>query len=168
MWRICRLLPCDGGGSRREIRKVVFLTRTGFLLYLKCLSNQPIVDANGQILGRLATFLASVLMGKTKPVYTPHEDVGDFIVVINAEKVAVTGKKSEQKVYRRHSGYPGGLKTVEYTDMQNKAPERIIMEAVSGMLPKNKLRQVYLKKLKVYSGTDHPHQAQQPEPLSPR
>jgi large subunit ribosomal protein L13 len=126
-----------------------------------------VVDANGQILGRLATFLANVLMGKTKPVYTPHEDVGDFIVVINADKVAVTGKKAEQKVYRRHSGYPGGLKTVEYSDMQSKAPEKIIMEAVSGMLPKNKLRQVYLKKLKVYSGTDHPHQAQQPEPLSP-
>lgn len=127
-----------------------------------------VVDANGQILGRLATFLAQVLMGKTKPVYTTYEDVGDFVVVINADKVAVTGKKAEQKVYRRHSGYPGGLKTVEFDELQKKAPEKVIVEAVSGMLPKNKLRQVYLKKLKVYSGTDHPHQAQQPEPLSPR
>jgi len=127
-----------------------------------------VVDANGQILGRLATFLAQVLMGKTKPVYTKHDDAGDFVVVINADKIAVSGKKAEQKIYRRHSGYPGGLKNVEFSKLQESAPEKIIVEAVSGMLPKNKLRQVYLKKLKVYSGTDHPHQAQQPEPLSPR
>jgi len=126
-----------------------------------------IVDAQGQILGRLATFLARVLTGKTKPVYTAHEDVGDFVIVVNAEKVAVSGKKKDQKVYRHHSGYPGGLKIVEFSEMQKKAPEKVIVEAVSGMLPKNKLRQVYLKKLKVYSGTEHPHQAQQPEPLSP-
>jgi large subunit ribosomal protein L13 len=127
-----------------------------------------VVDANGQTLGRLATFLAQVLMGKTKPVVTRHEDVGDFVVVVNAEKIAVTGKKQSQKLYRRHSGYPGGLKEVAFSEMQKKAPEKVILEAVSGMLPKNKLRQVYLKKLKVYSGGEHPHQAQRPEPLSPQ
>ena len=127
-----------------------------------------LVDANGQILGRLATFLAQVLMGKTKPIHTRHEDVGDFVVVVNAEKIAVSGKKRSQKLYRRHSGYPGGLKTVALSDLQKKAPEKVILEAVSGMLPKNKLRQVYLKKLKVYSGGEHPHQAQRPEPLSPQ
>ena len=127
-----------------------------------------LVDANGQILGRLASSVARVLMGKTKPVYAPHEDVGDFVVVVNAEKVAVTGKKRSQKVYRHHSGYPGGLKSVTLSDLQKKAPEKVILEAVSGMLPKNKLRQVYLKKLKVYSGSDHPHAAQRPEVLSVR
>jgi large subunit ribosomal protein L13 len=125
-----------------------------------------LVDADGQILGRLATRVASILMGKTKPVYTAHEDVGDFVVVVKAEKVAVTGKKSEKKVYRRHSGYPGGLKSVGFEEQLQKAPEKIILEAVSGMLPKNKLRPVYLKKLKVYKGTQHPHQAQRPEVLS--
>lgn len=126
-----------------------------------------VVDAQGQILGRLATFLARVLTGKIKPVYTAHEDVGDFVIVVNAEKVATSGKKKDQKVYRRHSGYPGGLKTIGFSELQKRAPEKVIVEAVSGMLPKNKLRQVYLKKLKVYSGTEHPHQAQMPEPLSP-
>lgn len=127
-----------------------------------------VVDASGQVLGRLATFVAKVLTGKVKPVYTPHEDVGDFVVVVNAEKISVTGKKPSQKMYRHHTGYPGGLKSELFSDLQQRAPERIITEAVSGMLPKNKLRQVYLKKLKVYSGSDHPHQAQQPEALSVR
>lgn len=127
-----------------------------------------LVDADGQVLGRLATFLANVLTGKTKPVYTAHEDVGDFVVVVNAEKVAITGKKRSQKVYRHHTGYPGGLKTEAFSDLQKRAPEKIVQEAVSGMLPKNKLRQVYLKKLKVYSGTEHPHAAQKPEVLSVR
>ncbi|PWT94214.1 MAG: 50S ribosomal protein L13 [Acidobacteria bacterium] len=127
-----------------------------------------LVDASGQILGRLATEVARVLVGKNKPVYTPHEDVGDFVVVVNADKIAVTGSKDTDKLYRHHTGYPGGLKAVSFTELQKKAPEKVIMEAVSGMLPKNKLRQVYLKKLKIYSGTDHPHQAQQPEPLSLR
>jgi large subunit ribosomal protein L13 len=128
--------------------------------------NWYLVDANGQVLGRLATFLAKVLMGKTKPVYTSYQDVGDFVVVVNAEKVAITGKKQSQKVYRRHSGYPGGFKSETLSDLQKRAPERVILEAVSGMLPKNKLRQVYLKKLKVYCGSEHPHQAQRPEVLS--
>lgn len=125
-----------------------------------------LVDADGQVLGRLATRVASILMGKTKPVYTAHEDVGDFVVIVNAEKVTLTGKKSAKKVYHRHSGYPGGLKTISFTDQLQKAPEKIILEAVSGMLPKNKLRAVYLKKLKVYRGSDHPHEAQRPEVLS--
>ncbi|HSP06491.1 MAG TPA: 50S ribosomal protein L13 [Acidobacteriota bacterium] len=127
-----------------------------------------VVDAEGQVLGRLATFVAKVITGKAKPVYTAHEDVGDFVVVVNADKVALTGRKAEQKVYRHHTGYPGGLKTISVSDLQKKAPERVILEAVSGMLPKNKLRQVYLKKLKVYAGSSHPHEAQRPEPLAVR
>jgi large subunit ribosomal protein L13 len=127
-----------------------------------------VVDANGQVLGRLATFLANILTGKAKPEFTASQDVGDFVVVVNAEKIVVTGKKRSDKVYHRHTGYPGGLKSVNFSDLQKKAPEKVILEAVSGMLPKNKLRQVYLKKLKVYSGGEHPHQAQRPEALSPR
>ena len=127
-----------------------------------------VVDAEGQVLGRLATFVAKVITGKTKPVYTAHEDVGDFVVVVNADKVTLTGRKAEQKVYRHHTGYPGGLKTVPVSVLQKKAPEKVILEAVSGMLPKNKLRQVYLKKLKVYAGSSHPHEAQRPEPLAVR
>lgn len=127
-----------------------------------------VVDAKGQTLGRLATFLAKVLMGKNKPVYTTYEDVGDFIVVVNAEKIRVTGKKAEQKTYIHHTGYPGGFKEIPMSVVQKKSPEKVIVEAVSGMLPKNKLRPVYLKKLKVYAGEQHPHEAQQPEPLTPR
>ena len=127
-----------------------------------------LVDASGQTLGRLATFLAKVLTGKTKPVYTAYEDVGDFVVVVNAEKIRVTGRKVDQKIYRHHSGYPGGLKSTSMATVQKKNPERVILEAVSGMLPKNKLRAVYLKKLKVYAGTEHPHEAQRPESLTPR
>ncbi|MGH9857275.1 MAG: 50S ribosomal protein L13 [Acidobacteriota bacterium] len=127
-----------------------------------------VVDANGQILGRLATFLATVITGKFKPQYTAHQDVGDFVVVVNADKIVVTGNKGSDKVYHRHTGYPGGLKSITLSDLQKKAPEKVILEAVSGMLPKNKLRQVYLKKLKVYSGTEHPHESQRPEALSPR
>src|ERR1044071_6445946 len=122
-----------------------------------------VVDANGQVLGRLATFLANILTGKAKPEYTASQDVGDFVVVVNAEKIVVTGKKQSDKVYQRHTGYPGGFKSITLSDLQKKAPEKVILEAVSGMLPKNKLRQVYLKKLKVYSGDEHPHQAQNPE-----
>jgi large subunit ribosomal protein L13 len=127
-----------------------------------------VVDASGQILGRLATFLANVLTGKVKPEYTASQDVGDFVVVVNADKIVVTGNKRSDKVYHRHTGYPGGLKSIRFSDLQKKAPEKAIVEAVSGMLPKNKLRAVYLKKLKVYSGAEHPHQAQRPETLSLR
>jgi large subunit ribosomal protein L13 len=124
-----------------------------------------IVDAADQRLGRLASEIARVLRGKNKPTYTPHLDTGDFVVVINAEKVAVTGKKSSQKLYRRHSGRPGGMKTETFSQLQDRLPERIIEQAVKGMLPKNTLGRQLFTKLKVYAGSTHPHQAQQPEVL---
>ncbi|HTL88554.1 MAG TPA: 50S ribosomal protein L13 [Leptolyngbya sp.] len=124
-----------------------------------------VVDAADQRLGRLATEIAMVLRGKNKPTYTPHLDTGDFVVVINAEKVVVTGKKSSQKVYRRHSGRPGGMKTESFEKLQARLPERIIEQAVKGMLPKNSLGRQLFTKMKVYAGTDHPHAAQQPKVL---
>ena len=123
-------------------------------------------DANGQILGRFATKVANVLMGKHKPAYTPGVDMGDFVVVVNCERVVVTGNKLEDKIYYRYSGYPGGLKETKLRDMLNKHPDRVIKSAVKGMLPKNKLGRKYLKKLKVYAGPDHPHKAQSPKPLA--
>jgi large subunit ribosomal protein L13 len=125
-----------------------------------------VVDAAGQVLGRLATRVARVLSGKHRAHYVPHLDTGDFVVVTNAEKVVLTGRKSEEKVYRRHSGYPGGLKTVGARDLVAKYPERVIEAAVRGMLPKSKLGRKQLKKLKVYRGESHPHQAQRPKPLA--
>lgn len=124
-----------------------------------------IVDAADQRLGRLSTEIAKVLRGKNKPIYTPNMDTGDFVVVINAEKVAVTGNKREDKLYRRHSGRPGGMKTETFAKLQNRLPERIIEKAVKGMLPKNALGRKLFTKLKVYAGSDHPHQAQLPEVL---
>jgi len=124
-----------------------------------------LVDAEGKVLGRLASRLAQILSGKDKPIYTPHLDVGDFVVVINAEKVKVTGAKEEKKIYYRHSGYPGGLKERTYEELLSKRPEDIIRKAVRGMLPKNKLGRQMFKKLKVYAGSEHPHQAQRPEKL---
>jgi large subunit ribosomal protein L13 len=127
--------------------------------------NWYIVDAADQRLGRLASEIAMVLRGKNKPTYTPHMDTGDFVIVINAEKVNVTGKKSSQKLYRRHSGRPGGMKTETFIQLQARLPERIIEQAVKGMLPKNTLGRQLFTKLKVYAGSDHPHQAQKPEVL---
>jgi large subunit ribosomal protein L13 len=127
--------------------------------------NWYVVDAANQRLGRLATEIARVLRGKNKPTYTPHLDTGDFVVVINAERIAVTGKKRSQKLYRRHSGRPGGMKTETFDKLQARLPERIIEQAVKGMLPKNTLGRQLFTKLKVYAGPDHPHQAQQPELL---
>lgn len=124
-----------------------------------------VVDADNMILGRMATRIATVLMGKHKPDYSPHIDNGDFVVVINADKIKVTGKKEDQKSYWRHTQYPGGGRSTSYKDMKKKYPERIIEHAVKGMLPKNKLGSAMYKKLKVYAGTDHPHQAQKPEKL---
>ncbi|MBZ8179687.1 50S ribosomal protein L13 [Oscillatoria salina] len=124
-----------------------------------------VVDAADQRLGRLASEIAGILRGKNKPTFTPHLDTGDFVIVINAEKVAVTGKKRSQKVYRRHSGRPGGMKTESFTHLQKRLPERIIEEAVKGMLPKTSLGRKLFTKLKVYAGSEHPHQAQQPETL---
>ncbi|MDD2364098.1 MAG: 50S ribosomal protein L13 [Eubacteriales bacterium] len=122
-----------------------------------------LVDAEGQTLGRLATQIATFLRGKHKAEYTPHVDTGDFVIVINADKVVVTGNKEMQKLYRRHSGYPGGMKEVSYQDMMKKHPERILESAVRGMLPKNSLGRQMYRKLKVYTGPDHPHAAQEPE-----
>ena len=124
-----------------------------------------LVDADGQTLGRLATEIADVLRGKHKPVYTPHVDTGDFVVVVNAEKVRVTGKKLEQKIYYRHSGYPGGLRERTLAEQLERRPEEVIRRAVRGMLPKNKLAAAQLRKLKIYAGPEHPHAAQNPAPL---
>ncbi|MGD1905057.1 MAG: 50S ribosomal protein L13 [Leptolyngbyaceae cyanobacterium] len=124
-----------------------------------------VVDAADQRLGRLSTEIARILRGKNKPTYTPNMDTGDFVVVINAEKVAVTGNKREQKIYRRHSGRPGGMKTETFAKLQDRIPERIIEQAVKGMLPKNALGRKLFTKLKVYAGSEHPHQAQSPETL---
>jgi large subunit ribosomal protein L13 len=124
-----------------------------------------IVDAKDQILGRMASQIASVLKGKHKPIYSPHQDVGDFVVVVNAEKIKVTGNKLKEKMYHRHSGYPGGQKGISLQQMLQKQPEKVIELAVKRMLPKNSLgRRMYLK-LKVYAGPDHPHKAQLPEQL---
>ncbi len=124
-----------------------------------------IVDATGKTLGRLATEIAKVLMGKHKPTYTPHVDGGDFVVVINAEKVFVTGKKLTDKIYYKHTGYMGHLKETTLKEMLEKKPEEVIRLAVRGMLPKNKLRDKRMKRLKVYAGPEHPHKAQNPKPL---
>lgn len=124
-----------------------------------------IVDAEGQTLGRLATQIASVLRGKHKPMFTPHLDTGDYVIVINAEKVHVTGNKSEQKAYYRHSGYPGGFRQTVLRDMIDKHPERVIEAAVRGMVPHTNLGRDQMKKLKVFAGTNHPHKAQRPEVL---
>lgn len=124
-----------------------------------------VVDAADQRLGRLATEIARCLRGKNKATFTPHLDTGDFVIVVNAEKIAVTGKKRTQKLYRRHSGRPGGMTTETFAKLQARIPERIIEQAVRGMLPKNTLGRQLFTKLKVYTGANHPHEAQQPETL---
>jgi large subunit ribosomal protein L13 len=124
-----------------------------------------LVDAEGKTLGRLATGIADTLRGKLKPEYTPHVDTGDFVVVINAEKIRVTGDKLAQKRYWRHSGYPGGIKSRTLAEMLERRPEEVIRKAVKGMLPRNRLARRQITKLKVYAGPAHPHQAQKPEPL---
>ena len=124
-----------------------------------------VVDASGQVLGRLATRIARIIMGKHRANYVPYLDMGDFVVVTNAEKVRLTGTKLDAKVYRRHTGYPGGLRTTAARDLQGKYPERLIEEAVRGMLPKSKLGRKQIRKLKIYRGAKHPHEAQQPQPL---
>lgn len=125
-----------------------------------------LVDATDQTLGRLATEIATILKGKHKPIYTPHLDCGDYVVVVNAEKVRVTGQKMDQKKYYRHSQYPGGLRSITLRDQLARYPERVIQAAVRGMLPKNRLGRRMIKKLKVYAGGEHPHQAQRPQPWS--
>jgi len=124
-----------------------------------------VVDATGKRVGRLASEVAAILRGKHKPQFTPHVDTGDFVIVVNAEKIVFTGKKLENKLYYRHSGYPGGLKATSASDMLKKHPERIVEMAIKGMLPHNSLGADQYRKLNVYVGPDHPHAAQQPEPL---
>lgn len=127
-----------------------------------------LLDAEGQTLGRFASQVAAILRGKNKPEYTPFEDAGDYVIIINAEKITVTGNKERQKIYRRHSGYMGGMKEVAYEEMIVKHPERILGEAIKGMLPHNSLGRKMYKKLKIYAGSEHPHSAQCPEVLELR
>jgi large subunit ribosomal protein L13 len=127
--------------------------------------NWLVVDASGKTLGRLATQIADALRGKRKPEYTPHIDTGDFVVVVNAEKIRVTGNKLEQKRYYRHSGYPGGLRSRTLAEQLERRPTEVIRKAVKGMLPRNRLARRQITKLKVYAGPEHPHEAQNPEPL---
>ncbi len=122
-----------------------------------------VIDAEGKVLGRLASEVATILRGKHKPIYTPHVDTGDYVIIINADKVRLTGKKLEQKEYRYHTGYPGGLRSIPYSRMMKENPEKAIQLAVKGMLPKNRLGRQMIKKLKVYSGPEHNHEAQKPE-----
>jgi large subunit ribosomal protein L13 len=124
-----------------------------------------VVDAEGKHLGRLATEIVRVLRGKNKPQYTPHVDVGDFVVVVNADRVVVTGRKAEQRVYRRHSGYPGGMKETSYEQMLARKPTEVLRKAVYGMMPKTRLARKQFKKLKIYAGPEHPHAAQDPQTL---
>ena len=124
-----------------------------------------VVDADGKTLGRLATAIAIALRGKNKPQYTPHVDTGDFVVVVNAEKIAVTGQKLDQKLYHRHSGYPGGLRTRTLREQLDRQPTEVLRKAVKGMLPRNRLSRAQLTKLKIYAGPVHPHEAQAPKPL---
>jgi large subunit ribosomal protein L13 len=124
-----------------------------------------VVDAEGQTLGRLATRIADTLRGKRKPEYTPHVDTGDFVVVVNAEKIAVTGKKLDDKIYYRHSGYPGGLRSRTLREELERRPTEVLRRAVKGMLPRNRLARAQLRKLRIYVGPDHPHEAQAPQPL---
>ena len=124
-----------------------------------------LVDANGKNLGRLATQIATILLGKDKPTFTPGVDTGDYVVVVNTERITVTGKKLDDKYYYRHSGYPGGLKTINLRDQLAKYPDRVIRQAVWGMLPHNRYGRKLIKKLKIYAGPDHPHNAQHPKPV---
>ena len=127
--------------------------------------NWVLVDASGKTLGRIATRIADALRGKRKPEYTPHIDTGDFVVVVNAEKIHVTGDKLRQKIYYRHTGYPGGIRSRTLAEQLQRRPEEVIRKAVKGMLPKNRLAAAQLRKLKVYAGPEHPHEAQNPAPL---
>src|SRR6058998_1864511 len=127
--------------------------------------NWLVVDAEGETLGRLATQIAETLRGKRKPQYTPHIDTGDFVVVVNAEKIGVTGKKLDEKMYRRHSGYPGGLRERPLREELKRRPTEVLRKAVKGMMPRNRIARAQLTKLKIYAGPEHPHEAQAPKPL---
>jgi large subunit ribosomal protein L13 len=172
--RICLLM--DGAASGRDFAyHATFAARSsrGLFHAMKTYVAKPtdrernwlVVDANGKTLGRLATQIADVLRGKRKPEYTPHIDTGDFVVVINAEKVAVSGKKRQDKRYYRHSGYPGGLRSRTFEEMLARRPEEIVRLAVKGMMPRNRLSRKQITKLKIYAGPEHPHVAQKPQPM---
>ncbi len=140
--------------------------KTGFVKKETVERKWYVIDAKDQVLGRLAAEIARRLRGKHKPTYTPHIDTGDYVIIVNAEKIRLTGKKLEQKIYYKHTGYPGGLKSITANKLLQRKPERILEHAVKGMLPKNRLGRRMYKKMKVYVGPDHPHQAQQPEVLT--
>lgn len=154
-------------------RFVKFSLNAGFIMKTTFATNETVerkwylIDATDQILGRLASQIAQCLRGKNKPYFTPHVDTGDYVIVINAAQIKVTGKKTEDKIYYRHSGYPGGIKQRTFTELKAKKPTEIIEKAVKGMLPKNILGRAMLRKLKVYSGPTHPHTAQIPEKINP-
>ena len=151
--------------SRAIVARLVHAMKTYVATPADRERNWLIVDASGQTLGRLATQIADALRGKRKPTYTPHVDTGDFVIVINAEKIRVTGNKLADKRYYRHSGYPGGLRSRTLADMLERRPEEVIRRAVKGMLPRNRLARRQITKLKVYAGPEHPHAAQQPQPM---
>jgi large subunit ribosomal protein L13 len=155
---ICRFLAPSGRG-------IDHLMKTYMATPSKRERNWLLVDASEKTLGRLATQIADALRGKRKPEYTPHIDTGDFVVVVNAERIRVTGNKLQDKQYHRHSGYPGGLRSRTLREMLDRRPEEVIRLAVKGMLPRNRLGRAQLRKLKVYAGPDHPHEAQQPKPF---
>ena len=157
--------PLSLGASRAAAARLVHAMKTYTAKPTDRDRNWLIVDATGQTLGRLATQIADTLRGKRKPTYTPHIDTGDFVVVVNAEKIRVTGNKLADKRYYRHSGYPGGLKSRTLQEMLDRRPEEVIRLAVKGMLPRNRIARKQLTKLKVYAGPDHPHAAQQPQPM---
>ena len=125
-----------------------------------------VIDATGKPLGRLATKVAMILKGKHKPIYTPHVDTGDYVIIVNADKVILTGKKMDDKIYYSHTGYPGGIKAQNFRSFMSKSPEKVVYKAVWGMLPHNVLGRKMIKKLKIYKGTEHPHEAQKPQPLT--
>ncbi len=154
-----------------SITKIQFFSKRGKMKTLFAKSTDVVrkwnvIDADGMVVGRLASRVASILRGKNKPIFTPHADTGDYVIIVNAEKIRFTGNKLEKKTYYRHSGFPGGIKEKTAKKIMNDSPEEIIMMAVRGMLPKNKLGRQQFKKLKVYKGTDHPHIAQNPETLN--
>ncbi len=160
---VCRVCNDDPGDHARELAGLMTM-RTTYMAKEKDIERKwYVIDAAGQPLGRLASEIARLLRGKHKTTYTPHVDTGDYIVVVNADKVMLTGKKARQKMYYRHSGYPGGIKGIPFEEMMAMYPERVIHLAVRRMLPSNRLGRAMLKKIKIYAGPEHPHQAQKPE-----
>jgi large subunit ribosomal protein L13 len=157
------------GSRARLLRDALHASRALMKTFVATPENRQrdwyVVDAEGKTLGRLATQIADALRGKRKPEYTPHCDTGDYVVVVNAERIRVTGKKLTDKIYYRHSGYPGGIKSRTLGEQLERQPEEVIRKAVKGMLPKNRLARQQITKLHVYAGPEHPHQAQQPKPM---